>query len=195
MLKPHEMFFEIFPQSFPLLQTERAGADSTLWKIYLDEMELSEVRSWEDLRYFAAFVGQRIGRETFVAESLLWEWVSYSLAKQEIESHGKGEQGRIFLNPLISFVRLSHAHPEFHKEPGLYALAWNEQMGLVIEHRLEPLEAQMIDLLEEDRKYTKEQLLEMSLLELPSEFQTSKGEGEKRLQSLLQANIILVGKG
>ena len=189
------MFYEIFPKSFPLLQSERGGADSIIWRVYLEEMELPAVRSWEDLRYFAAFVGQRKGRNTFVAESLLWEWVSYSLTKQEIESHGKGEQGRIFLNPLISFVRFSHAHPEFHKEPGLYALAWNEQAARVIEHRLEPLEAQMIDLLEEDRKYTKDQLLEMSLLELPLEFQTSKGEGEKRLQSLLQANIILVGKG
>ena len=189
------MFLEIFPQSFPLLQNESGGSDSTLWKIYLDEMELKSVQSWEDLRYFAAFVGQRKGRDSFVAESLLWEWVSYSLAKQEISMHGKSEQGRIFLNPLISFVRFSHAHPEFKKEPGLYALAWNEDLNAVIEHRLEPLEAQMIDLLEEDRKYTQEQLLEMSLMELPSEFQTSKGEGERRLQSLLQANIILVGKG
>lgn len=191
MLKPHDVFFEIFPQSYPLLQ----GLDSSLWKIYLEEMELATAPSWEDLRYFAAFVGQRKGRDHYAAESLLWEWVSYSLAKQEISTQGKGEAGRIILNPLISFVRFSQDHPEFSKSRGLYAMAWSEDLHCVVNHRLEPLEAQMIDLLEEDRKYTQEQLLEMSLLELPNEFRTSKFEGEKRLASLLRANILLVGKG
>jgi hypothetical protein len=188
MIKPHDLFFEIFPQGFRALQ----NSDSVLWKTYLDEMELATVSSWEDLRYFAAFVGQRKGRDSFVAESLLWEWITYSVAKQEIGSQGRIEPGRVFLNPSLSFIRLTQAHPEFAKEAGLYVMIWDEATQRVIDYQLQPLEAQMIDLLEEDRKYTLDQLLDMTLIELPAEFSVSKDQGRQKLEALVRASILLV---
>jgi len=66
------------------------------------------------------------------------------------------DEGQLRINPSVQFVELHHFQPKLHRESGLYCFFQVEDD--LCEYRLNLKQALIIDLLQDERKYSLEQL-------------------------------------
>ncbi len=180
-----------FPRTFELLDEQ---AESYI-QAYLREMDLSAEHNLkdEDLRYFAGFVRQKSGHK-LISEVARWEGALCLLKTLELEFVVRGDEGTVFLAPSLQTFPLTVGAEVLNKKPGLYGII--KQGSQVCDQLLGPFEALLIDLVQEDRKFTPEQLLQMAEFEgreLPQEIrELSKTQREEKLKQLFQVGILQV---
>lgn len=85
---------------------------------------------------------------------------------------------------------ISIASDVLSRDKGLYCFVYSPKKNTVVQKRLDPYEAHLVDLLSEDMLCTKSQLLELAV---SFEFRPSlsREEWQNRFQTLLEHDIIL----
>lgn len=156
---------------------------------YLENMEWSSWLLQDHWRYFVGFLRQKFPGQTDLLELAHWEWVLAWLEIQPFDGDSV-EPGILSLNPSLQIVRLTRENLSLSRDKGMYAFVYNETQACVVERPLDVVDAAIIDLLQEDRKYSKKQLLEMAALSLTEPPVPTEEQIEKRFLSLLEADII-----
>lgn len=179
-----KLFIQIFPKTAQALGVTMAK----MRDLYLQEMEWNSWLLQDHWRYFVGFLRQKFSSHQPLLELAHWEWV---LAWIEIQpfSFSRENEG-LHLNPSLQVVSLSVANPALGRDKGLYAFVYCEKKATVVERNLDAYDAQLLDLLQEDRKFSSAQLLAQAALSEELSPQLSSTEWEKRFLSLQQDGII-----
>lgn len=101
------------------------------------------------------------------------------------------DQGLLALNPSAQFMEVHESLPELGRGPGLYCMV--RANGRFFEMELSLPQALLLDLLREDRKFTREQLLkqaEIHEVRLP----LSREEWSRTLTTLIERGVIAQGQ-
>lgn len=180
------IFQRLFPRTYEALGI---SADRLLEQ-YLQDMEWSSWLLQDHWRYFAGFLRTKFSDNKPLLEVAHWEWVQAWIEIQPFESLTR-EKDVISLNPSLQIVSLATDNIVLGRDQGLYAFVYDEQKATVQEKKLDLYEAQILDLLQEDRKYSLEQLLQQALLSDEITTQINQNEWRKKFGSLQEQAILL----
>lgn len=176
-----------FPKTLSSLGEEASDFVSE----YLQEFPWQEGSLILHMRYFAGFIRQRKPR-SLSGEIAHYEGAVLSVSTQE-HYVSSGEVVSVMVNPSLHVVPISQAADVLGRDKGLYVFVYAPKKHRVVEKRLDPYEAHLVDLLSEDRVCTKNQLLEWAM---SFEFRPSLGrdEWQKVYDLLVDSDIILLNK-
>ncbi|MGZ3772200.1 MAG: hypothetical protein ACXVCY_05505 [Pseudobdellovibrionaceae bacterium] len=149
----------LFSRIFPLTGKLLGGQAIALQDAYIDEMEQTGWLLQDYWRYFVGFLRRKFIKNNELMEVAHWEWVQAWIEVQPF-SHDSGEKDVVSLNPTLQTVNLKENNAELKKEKGLYAFWFDIKHGFIAEKKLDIYEANLIDLLEEDRTYSFDQILQ-----------------------------------
>lgn len=191
---PLDLFAEhkqTFSKIFPLTEKYLGLMAGRVRDSYLDEMEWSSWLLQDHWRYFVGFLRQRFAQSRELSDLAHWEWVQAWLEVQPFDISPPEEPGILSSNPSLQIVILNEDNKALSKPKGIYAFVYTPSLGRVTERALDPAEALLIDLLQEDRKYNTEQLIDMALLSEELSTQLTSVEWQNKLDSLKAAAILL----
>lgn len=173
---------------FPKTLSALADEAQALVRDYLEELPWQGGSLTSHMGYFAGFIRQRKPR-TSCAEVAQYEGAILSAATQRNEVPSEGVSAPA-VNPSLHVVPISQAADVLGRDKGLYVFVYAPKKHTVVEKRLDPYEAHLVDLLSEDRACTKSQLLELAM---SYEFRPSlsRDEWQKVYDLLLASDIIL----
>lgn len=181
-----------FQRFFPLtLQLLGVGA-AVLCADYLCEMELTDIKEAADLRYFAGFVRQRFGPNENLTTVAQWEWIQAWLTNTDFDFSRKVDEGCVEVHPSLQILEIHQRNETLQRDPGLYAFVFNDKQKQVVEVSLDLMQAQLLDLLSEDRKYSSEQLLAMAIESSAIQPPPGLGEWQKKYFLLEQSGLLRV---
>lgn len=180
----------LFGRIFPETQKALGFTASKVCDSYLAEMDWSSWLLQDHWRYFVGFLRQKFPENIELKELAHWEWVKAWLEIQPFEA-SQGEAGIVNLNPSLQIVPLTQRNSLLERDQGVYGFVYSEAQESVVERPLDVYDAKIIDLLQEDRKYTPAQLVEMAALSDEITTQLSSVEWEKRFLSLSKDAIII----
>lgn len=181
----------MFAALFPLTKKYLGLTAEKMAEEYLQEMTWSSWLLQDHWRYFAGFLRQKFPANKEVQELVQWEWVHAWLETQAFQSSGLGDLGQAVVNPSLQYISLSHAHALLSRTPGLYAFVFSEKDEKIIEKTLDVYEAELLDLLMEDRKFSPSQITTMLAQTSEVEPKLSQAEWEAKFQSLKDFAIII----
>lgn len=184
---------DLFSRIFPKTEKALGIMAAKMRDLYLAEVEWASWLLQDHWRYFAGFLRQRFPENTGLLHLVHWEWVQAWLEIQPFV-FSTPEPGTVLLNPSLQIVSLTEKVSELNRDKGLYAFVYSDKKATVVERSLDVFDAQFLDLLQEDRKYTSSQLIQMVDLSGKLATQLSPGEWEKKFLSLCEDSII-VGVG
>lgn len=157
------LLFKEFEKSFPLtfLELRNTGVEKFL-RGYLSEFPWQGPLLTEHLRYVPIYVAQQFqdSRRSIVAQK---EWLRSYLRFADFGSV-RSELGRVTLNPSLQILHAPIDVPEIKLSRGVYIFYYDEAAKKVRDHKLEKADAAVVDALQDDRKYTLDQLIEQVLL-------------------------------
>ncbi|WP_253696793.1 hypothetical protein [Bdellovibrio bacteriovorus] len=180
----------VFSRIFPLTQQRLGLAAKRVRDTYLEEMEWSSWLLQDHWRYFVGFLKQKFPDNKELGELSHWEWVKAWIEIQPFDL-GTTEAGLVFVNPSLQIVSLSQANSVLNRDKGVYAFVFSDKNHTVTEKALDLYEARLIDLLQEDRKFTKEQLIQMALIDEAVPMIGAE-EWEKKFSHLVGSDIIKI---
>jgi len=173
-----------FPQTVQYLKSSYLGA----LRNYLQEFPWQGPLLAAHFRYFPVFLKRQFqdSRLYLIAQQeWLWSYLSFADFGFPVQ-----EQGRVFSNPSLQSLYINSEISEIQKTQGLYILYYDYSENKVREHKLDVYEAAVVDMLQEDRKFTLDQLLDqVQLMELGGPL--SKEQWLKKFSSLVREGIIL----
>ncbi|WP_413613400.1 hypothetical protein [Bdellovibrio sp. HCB-110] len=181
---------KLFPQIFPRTHQALGFTVNKIRDMYLDEMEWSSWLLQDHWRYFVGFLRQKFPAKPELMEVAHWEWVQAWIEIQPFDL-GELEKNSVIVNPSLQIVSFSQESSVLKRDKGMYAFVYSSEKATVVERPLDVYEAKIIDLLQEDRKYTPEQLVQMALLSDEITPQLSSMEWEKKYLSLCQDAILI----
>ncbi|MDG0818235.1 hypothetical protein [Bdellovibrio svalbardensis] len=184
---------KIFSKIFPLTEKAFGFSAAKVRDTYLQEMEWSSWLLQDHWRYFVGFLRQRFPQQKQIVDLAFWEWVHAWLEMQPFDLNVKSEPGILTVNPTLQIVPLLEPNRVLDKEQGMYSFIFSAKENRVVERPLQAAEAFILDLLQEDRKYSETQIIDMALLSEDANAQLSKDEWQKTLQSMLAAEILILG--
>jgi hypothetical protein len=185
----HDEVLKTFVRMFPKTHEQLGVMNSKLCDEYLKEMEWSSWLLQDHWRYFSGFIRQKFASKQTMLELVQWEWIRAWLEIQPFEMPA-GEYKQLVVNPSLQTLKLSHDNELIHRTEGLYTFVCNQESVKILERKIEICEAALLDLLNEDRVFSEEQLLEMAMLE-DIEPPLSKDEWRKKIEVLLGSSLIL----
>lgn len=186
---------KIFSKIFPLTEKALGFSATKVRNHYLQDLEWSSWLLQDQWRYFVGFLRQRFPQQLQIVDLAYWEWVHAWLEMQPFELNIKKEPGILALNPTLQIVPLLETNMVLEKSKGMYCFIFSPNDNRVVEKPLEAAEALLLDLLQEDRKYNPEQLVEMALLSEEMGVQLCKEAWQNTLHSMLVAEILFVEPG
>lgn len=183
---------KLFSQIFPRTEAALGFTAQKVCDTYLQEMEWSSWLLQDHWRYFVGYLRQRFPQHKQLVDVAYWEWVSAWLEMQPFDIRPSAEDGILSANPSLQIVPVLEDNQTLQREKGMYAFVYSSAQNAVMETKLSPEEALLIDLLQEDRKYTEAQLIEQALLseELPQPL--TQDQWAASLAKLKGQSIILV---
>lgn len=158
---------------------------------YLGEMTWSSWLLQDHWRYFAGFLRQKFPDNKELQELVQWEWVHAWLETQAFQSTGLGDIGQLVVNPSLQYINIEHAESVLGRTTGVYAFVFDEKSQQIIEKNLTVYEAEILDLVMEDRKFNSEQLLEMLVQTSQLDPKLNKTEWEEKLKALQDSAILI----
>ncbi|AFY01480.1 hypothetical protein Bdt_1791 [Bdellovibrio bacteriovorus str. Tiberius] len=180
----------LFESLFPRTREHLGVAVNRLRDEYLENMEWSSWLLQDHWRYFVGYLRQKFPGQADILELAHWEWVQAWIEVQPFDSEGGEEPGVLSLNPSLQVVILSRDNLVLNRDKGMYAFVYSGTKHTVVERPLDVVDSLFIDLLQEDRKYSKKQLLEMAAISFKSTPPPSSETLEKKFLSLLGDDII-----
>jgi hypothetical protein len=147
----------IFPKTIELLHERRiAYLQSQFHKALVEDLMIAN--SSDQSRWFPVFLKfQGIRKE--ILEVAEFEYLQ-NLVKVQDHGKKKTDEGQVHLNPSAQFVELHHDQPKLGRKSGLYCFF--KKNDHFYEFKMEIPHALVVDLIHEGRKYSKNQLSEMS---------------------------------
>lgn len=132
---------------------------------YLEEFPWQGPLLTEQFRYFPVFLKRKFqDSRLYLTAQREWLWSYLSYADFGFPPQ---EQGRIIANPSLQSLYTLFELPELHLTEGLYIFYYDYSQGKVREYKLDVYDAAVVDMLQEDRKYTLDQLIEqVQMMEL-----------------------------
>lgn len=180
----------LFESLFPRTREHLGVAVNRLRDEYLENMEWSSWLLQDHWRYFVGYLRQKFPGQADILELAHWEWVQAWIEVQPFDGESSEEPGVLSLNPSLQVVILSRDNLVLNRDKGMYAFVYSSAKHTVVERPLDVVDSLFIDLLQEDRKYSKKQLLEMAAISLKATPQPSSETLEKKFLSLLSDDII-----
>ncbi len=178
-----KMFSVLFPKTKQLL----GDMANRICDLYLSEMS---VQSWllqDHWCYFPGFLRRQWPDKEDLLQISHWEWADAWLDVQNISGF-REEPRLISLNPSFQPLQVaSKAATCLGLTPGLYGFVFNQRRKQKYQGILTAAEAILIDLLAEDRKFDRSQLIEMASLEMQT---MNRQDFEKVFLSLLDRDIL-----
>jgi hypothetical protein len=161
-LEHKKTFSQIFPRTEQLLGVLANRVRDS----YIDELSWSSWMLQDYWRYFVGFIRQRFPQNKSLFELAHWEWahvwidsLEYDLKKKSFE---ESDESWMELNPTLQILALSSDQPTINQEKGLYAIAYSPRQKRLVEKKLDVFSALLIDFLQEDQKFTFDQLIELA---------------------------------
>jgi hypothetical protein len=180
-----------FAALFPLSKKYLGLAAAKMADDYLAEMTWSSWLLQDHWRYFAGFLRQKFPDNKELQELVQWEWVQAWLETQAFQSTGLGDVGQIVVNPSLQYINLEHAQGILGRAEGVHAFVFSERLNAIVEKHLNIYEAEILDLIMEDRKFNLEQILEMLVITSKVQPQLDKKQWQEALAELQARDIIL----
>lgn len=187
----HQEHMRMFAALFPITKKYLALTAEKMAEEYLQEMSWSSWLLQDHWRYFAGFLRQKFPANKELQELAQWEWVHAWLETQAFQSSGLGDLGQAVVNPSLQYISLSSAHALLGRTPGLYAFVFSEQSESIIEKNLDVYEAELLDLLLEDRKFNPLQIIEMLAQTSEVEPKLTQPQWEQKFKGLQDSAIII----
>lgn len=182
----------LFLRLFPITNQILGFAAGKIGDQYLQELERNTWLLQDHWRYFVGFLRQKFPENKSLLEVAQWEWIQAWLEVQPLDLP-KCDSQVVFLNPSFHAVTLVEDNSWLQRERGVYGFVYSEKRGAIVEKKLDVAEALLLDLLQEDRKFTKRQMLDMADLSGESVTQLSSQDWENKFLFLLKDDIIGVG--
>lgn len=151
-----------FQRLFPRTAKTLGLAAGKVRDSYLAEMEWSSWLLQDHWRYFVGYLRQRFTQQKELVDLAYWEWVQSWLEIQPFDLRAHSEKGIVTVNPSLQIVPLLENNSILQKMKGMYAFVYSNRQHEVLEKPLTAAQALLLDLLNEDRKFTSEQLIEMA---------------------------------
>lgn len=171
-----EEFFRIFPQTSIGLE----GKELALLRKYLKEFPWQGPLLSDHFRYFPFFLKGQVG-DPALYSLVQKEWLLAYLSYADFGLPQR-DPGQLVIHPSLQTLALN---------PGVCLYYYDQNRNEVREHVAEILDAALLDLLLEDRKYSLDQLCaQAQILDPGSRF--SEGEIRKRIHFLISKGILLV---
>jgi hypothetical protein len=142
----------------------------------------------DHFRYFPVFLKRHFqDQRLYLIAQKEWLWSYLSFADFGIPIQ---EQGRLLVNPSLQSLYSEVEVEEVQLAPGLALFYYDYSQQKVRDHQMDLWDAAVVDLLQEERKYTPDQLIaQVSLMEL--ETPLSREEWRKKLFYLKAEGILL----
>ncbi|UYL07948.1 hypothetical protein B9G69_012915 [Bdellovibrio sp. SKB1291214] len=185
----HDEVLKAFVRIFPKTHEQLGVMNSKLCAEYLKEMEWSSWLLQDHWRYFSGFIRQKFASKQTMVELVQWEWIRAWLEIQPFEMPPAGTK-QLVVNPSLQTLKLSHDNDVIQRTEGLYTFVCNQESVKILERKIEICEAALLDLLNEDRAFSEERLLEMAMLE-DIQPPLSKDDWRKKIEVLLGSSLIL----
>lgn len=184
-----DLFLRLFPKTVEML----GFASGKVCDQYLQELDWTSWLLQDHWRYFVGYLRQKFPDNKTLLAVAQWEWTQAWLEIQPADSN-LTETQIVFINPTFQAVNLEENNIWLNRAQGVYGFFYSERKAAVIEKRLDVFEAIMLDLLSEERKYNKRQLLEMLELSSGMVNQLSLQDWEKKFCLLVDEDVIRIGE-
>lgn len=186
-----QALLEDFQRHFPVT-TKALGADlKENLKSYLHEFPWQGPLLTEHFRYFPVYLKRKTqDSRLYLMAQKEWLWSYLSFADFGFPPQ---EQGRVIANPSLQILYMLFEIPELQLTEGLYIFYYDYSRGKVREYKPDIYDAAVVDLLQEDRKFTLDQLIDqVQMIELDRTL--AREIWVKKFSSLAEQGIILVSR-
>lgn len=187
----HQEHLRVFAMLFPLSKKFLGISADKMAEEYLQEMSWSSWLLQDHWRYFAGFLRQKFPQNKELQELVQWEWVQAWLETQAFQSTGLGDPGQMVVNPSLQYINIEHAEQTLNRTSGVYAFVFEERTERIIEKKLSVYDAEVLDLLMEDRKFNRTQLVEMLTTTSELEPKFDQTQWQAQIQELCDSGLIL----
>lgn len=181
-----EILWQDFQRHFPQTSNYLKGSSADCLQAYLQEFPWKGPLLTDHFRYFPTYLRRRTkgSRLYLIAQK---EWLQACLQYADF-GQPVTEVGQVVANPSLQVLYSVEEVFEVGLTPGLTVFYYDAFSGRVLDHKLDVWEAAVLDLLQEERKFCRSQLLEQLLL---SESALSSEAWGKKLHLLKSKGIIL----
>jgi hypothetical protein len=175
----------VFPKTLEILGESKL---SHITEEFFTELkdQVSSVLMSNDSRWFPVFLKMR-GLSDEILEVAEFEYLRYLVRTQDFGKL-KNENGTIKLNPSIQFIHLKRAQPKIQRQVGLYCFFKTNASFYELQLALD--QALILDLMQEERKYSFDQLMEMALLNSHG-VQRSKEQWRATIAELIHLGVLI----
>ncbi|MBC7371903.1 MAG: hypothetical protein H7326_10080 [Bdellovibrionaceae bacterium] len=183
------LLLQDFSISFPKLSALLPVSAESFLRDYLSEFPWQGPLLTDQLRYVPLFVKQQFqdsGLNLLAQKEWLWSYLHFA----DFGSV-RTEPGRVTLNASLQTLHANVDAPTAGITRGLYIFYYDERSGKVLEHKMQVVDALVVDKLQDDRKYTLDQLIEQVLM-MEIRDALSADELRKRVFFLIEQSILQV---
>jgi hypothetical protein len=182
-----EVLLEEFKREFPCTAAYLKGGLRELLKDYLKEVPWQGPLASAHFRYLPVFLKRKLqdSRLYLIAQK---EWLQSYLSFADF-GFPPSEPGRLIVNPSLQSLYTAEEVAEVELSPGLSIFYFDYSLKLIRDYKMDLWDAAIADLLQEDRKFTLEQLLDQ-LLMMELDSQLSRGEWAKKISYLRERGIL-----
>jgi hypothetical protein len=160
----NKAFHRIFPQTEKML----GALAGRICDAYMKELNWTTMHLEDHWCYFVGFLRQRFPQNRKMLEVAHWEWsqawIDFLGASKTEENSLTSNEGNksqiIILNPTLQIAALTSDNEILQKQKGLYAIFYNYATDTNVSLKLVETSAVLIDLLQDDFRFTEEQLCE-----------------------------------
>lgn len=183
-----EVLLEEFKKVFPQTEAYLKGGVRELLKDYLKEVPWQGPLLSAHFRYVPVFLKRKFqDSRLYLIAQREWLWSYLSFADFGFPP---AEQGRLLVNPSLQSLYTAEEVAEVELSPGLSIFYYDYSLKKIRDYKMDLWDAAIADVLQEDRKYTLDQLLDqVQMMELDS--QLPKEEWAKKMSYLRAQGIIL----
>lgn len=184
-----ESLLEVLRREFPQTTAYLKGGLRELLKDYLKEVPWQGPLLSAHFRYWPVFLKRKFqDAQLYLIAQKEWLWSYLSFADFGFPPK---EAGRLIVNPSLQSLYTEEEVDEVQLSPGLTVFYYDYSDNKLSEYKMDLWDAAIVDSLQEDRKFTEEQLLDQ-LLMMELDSQLPREEWQKRLSQLQNQGIVIV---
>lgn len=183
-----QVMLEEMQKAFPQTLAALKGDKLTVLKDYLKEFPWQGPLVSAHFRYLPAFLKRRYqDARLYMIAQAEWLWSYLSFAEFGFPTP---EKGRVIVNPSLQSLYSVSEISEVRLTQGLSVYYYDYSQNKIRDYKMDVWDAAIVDLLQEDRKFTLDQVLDqLSFMELESSL--TREPWAKKLSYLINEGIIL----
>lgn len=184
-----EALLEVLRKEFPQTSAYLKGGLRELLKDYMKEVPWQGPLLSAHFRYWPVFLKRKFkDAHLYLIAQKEWLWSYLSFADFGFPPE---EPGRLLVNPSLQSLYTDEDVLEVQLSAGLTAFYYNYDKNSLCEYKMDLWDAALVDLLQEDRKFTLDQLLDQVLM-VELDMQLPREEWQKKVSLMQEQGMILV---